>query len=196
MGYFRTFRTTSIRLRPVIWAHFCQSGSVNKQFQRSPSAPANQQQLHHWLQPWGLLPEHTSPSLQNNALGFLAVYWTLIPFLPVQCSCFRFLESTVPNMKVYRKKQTSKQHIAIMGRGTGGFFFLLTQNSSGCYRANQALSVLELKYNSAKNVLNLSFGKYTFISWSQTAAAHGQNRAWDTLCSDTLCSHSSSNFRR
>lgn len=43
------------------------------------------------------------------------------------------------------------------------FFFLPTQNSSGCCRANQALSVLELKYNSAVSVLNSSFGKYTFI---------------------------------
>lgn len=77
-----------------------------------------------------------------------------------------------PIWKFTGRNKLQSNTTAIMERGMGGFFFLPTQNSSGCCRANQALSDLELKYNSARNIPNLSFGKYTFIYWSQTAAAH------------------------
>lgn len=110
-----------------------------------------------------------------------------------QCSvrASGFWKAQCPIWKFRGRNKLQSNTTAIMERGTGGFFFLPTQNSSGCCRAKQALSVLELTYKSAR--MFLTSVKYTLIYWSQTAAAHGQNRARDTRRSHSI---SSRHFRR
>lgn len=93
-----------------------------------------------------------------------------------------------PIWKFTGRNKLQSNTTAIMERGTGGFFFLPTQNSSGCCRANQALSDLELKYNSARNVLNLSFGKYTFMYWY----VHKQQQHTDRTVHETHSVHTAS----
>lgn len=113
------------------------------------------------------------------AFGLFTELWSHFCQCTVRAS--GFWKAQGPIWKFTGRNKLQSNSTAIMERGTGGFCFLPTRNSSGCCRANQALSALELEYNSARKVLNSSFGKYTFISWSQTAAAHGQSCAWDTL---------------
>lgn len=136
-------------------------------------------------------PEVPAPPSKTMLLDFML--FTELWSRSCQCSVRTsgFWKAQCPIWKFRGRNKLQSNTTAIMERGTGGFFFLPTQNSGGCCRAKQALSVLELKYNSAR--MFLTSGKYTFIYWSQTAAAHGQNHAWDTRCSHSI---SSRHFRR
>lgn len=118
-------------------------------------------------------PEVPAPPSKTMLLAFML--FTELWSHSCQCSvrASGFWKAQCPIWKFRGRNKLQSNTTAIMGRGTGGFFFLPTQNSSGCCRAKQALSVLELKYNSAR--MFLTSGKYTFIYWSQIAAAHGQN---------------------
>lgn len=75
--------------------------------------------------------------------------------LEMQRSRFRFLESTMPNKKVYRKKEASKPHVCNYEARNRRFLLLPTQYSSGCYRVTQTMLALELKCESSRNVFKL-----------------------------------------